>query len=180
MDVQFLNTKKLGAAQWAEMQWEALRNRRPGGATDAANNQWATDNYVAQVGGMAYNPFFLNGAANPKPIGTDGKLAPGTTLMWDTDWFDALSQSPPIRQETQFSLSGGTSGTRYHASLSYLDEDAITIESNFKRYSGRLSVESDINKWFNTSLSVGFTKTESNYPNQTGGRHSITLTCLQE
>jgi TonB-linked SusC/RagA family outer membrane protein len=159
--------KKLGAAQWAEMQWEALRNRRPGGSTVTANNQWATDNYVAQVGGMAYNPFFLNGAANPKPIGTDGKLVPGTTLMWDTDWFDALSQSP-IRQETQFSLSGGTSGTRYHASLSYLDEDAITIESNFKRYSGRLSVESDINKWFNTSLSVGFTKTESNYPNQSG------------
>ena len=49
--------KKLGAAQWAEMQWEALRNRRPGGSTVTANNQWATDNYVAQVGGMAYNPF---------------------------------------------------------------------------------------------------------------------------
>jgi TonB-linked SusC/RagA family outer membrane protein len=159
--------KKLGANQWAELQWEALRNRRPGGYADPASNQWATDNYVTQVGGMAYNPFFLNGVANPKPIGTDGKLVPGTVTMWDTDWFDALSQRP-IRQEIQFSLSGGSGGTRYHASLGYLDEDAITIESNFKRYSGRLSLDSDVAKWLNTGLSVGFTRTESNYPNQSG------------
>lgn len=40
------------------MQWEALRNRRTGGSTVPANNQWATDNYVTQMGGAAYKRFF--------------------------------------------------------------------------------------------------------------------------
>ena len=157
---------KLGAQQWAEIQWEALRNRRTTGTLEQ-KNQWATDNLISQIGGAAYNPFFINGAANPKPVGVDGKVVPGTNLMWDTDWFDALSQTP-IRQEMQVSVNGGAANSRYNMSLGYLDEDAITIESNFKRYTGRLSVESDINKWFTTSLSVGFSKTESNYPNQSG------------
>jgi TonB-linked SusC/RagA family outer membrane protein len=158
---------KLGAGQWSEIQWEALRNRRTGGSTVPANNQWATDNFIAQIGSPSYNPFFLNGAANPKPIGIDGKLVSGMETMWDTDWFDVLSQNP-VRQEMQISINGGSGNSRYNMSLGYLDEDAVTIESNFKRYNGRLSVETDVNKWFTTSLSVAFSKTASNYPNQSG------------
>lgn len=41
--------------------------------------------------------------------------------MWDTDWFDALSQTP-IRQEMQISVNGGSATSRYNMSLGYLDE----------------------------------------------------------
>lgn len=100
-----------------------------------------------------------------KPIGTDGKVLPGTTVMWDEDWYDAVTQTP-IRQEYQLSISGGANKVRYAASLGYLKDEGTTRESYFTRYNGRLSLEADITKWLSTGLSAAFSYSDQNYPPQ--------------
>lgn len=156
--------KKLHSANWMEMQWEAMRNGSMGSSNlgGLSPEQWATDNLIKNI---VYNPIFMNGKAVDKPIGTDGKVVPGSVVMWDEDWYDAITQSP-IRQEYQLSISGGGDKLRYAASLGYLSDEGTTRESNFTRYNGRLSIEADITSWFSTGLSAAFSYSEQNYPPQ--------------
>lgn len=158
--------KKVHAAEWMEYQWEALRNGRQGMDNGGKTpEQWATDNLYSQI---VYSPVFLNGKVAQQPVGTDGKLAPGAVVMWDTDWFDELTHTP-FRQEYQVSINGGSETTRYLASLGYLNDKAITIQSGFERYNARLNLESDIKKWLTVGLNAGFAYTSQNYPVQSGG-----------
>lgn len=156
--------KKLHSAQWMEMQWEAMRNGSIGSPNlgGLSPEQWATDNLIRNI---VYNPIFKDGRAVDKPIGTDGKVVQGSIVMWDEDWYDAVTQSP-IRQEYQLSISGGGDKLRYAASLGYLSDEGTTRESNFTRYNGRLSIETDITNWFSTGLSAAFSYSEQNYPPQ--------------
>ena len=41
-------------------------------------------------------------------------------------------------QSHNVSLTGGSEGVRYNASLSYYDQDGILLESNYKRIQGRM------------------------------------------
>lgn len=156
--------KKLHTVDWMQMQWEAMRNGSIGSSTlgGLSPEQWATDNLIKNI---VYNPIFQNGKAVDKPIGTDGKVLPGSTVMWDEDWYDAVTQTP-IRQEYQLSISGGANKVRYAASLGYLKDEGTTRESYFTRYNGRLSLEADISKWLSTGLSAAFSYSDQNYPPQ--------------
>ena len=156
--------KKLHTVDWMQMQWEAMRNGSIGSSTlgGLSPEQWATDNLIKNI---VYNPIYQNGKAVDKPIGTDGKVLPGTTVMWDEDWYDAVTQTP-IRQEYQLSISGGANKVRYAASLGYLKDEGTTRESYFTRYNGRLSLEADITKWLSTGLSAAFSYSDQNYPPQ--------------
>lgn len=152
--------KKLHTVDWMQMQWEAMRN----GSIGIENNpeQWATDNLIGKI---IYNPIFKDGRAIDKPIGIDGKVIPGSTVMWDEDWYDAIMQNP-IRQEYQLSISGGTEKLRYAASLGYLKDEGTTKESYFSRYNGRVSLEADVTSWFSTGLTASFSFSDQNYPPQ--------------
>lgn len=156
--------KKLHTVDWMQMQWEAMRNGSIGSSTlgGLSPEQWATDNLIKNI---VYNPIYQNGKAVDKPIGTDGKVLPGSTVMWDEDWYDAVTQTP-IRQEYQLSISGGANKVRYAASLGYLKDEGTTRESYFTRYNGRLSLEADISKWLSTGLSAAFSYSDQNYPPQ--------------
>lgn len=156
--------KKLHSAEWMEMQWEAMRNGSIGNSNlgGLSPEQWATNNLIKNI---VYNPIFKDGKAVNNPVGIDGKVIPGSTVMWDEDWYDAITQSP-IRQEYQLSISGGSEKLRYAASLGYLKDEGTTRESYFTRYNGRVSVEADITSWFSTGLSAAFSFSDQNYPPQ--------------
>jgi TonB-linked SusC/RagA family outer membrane protein len=53
------------------------------------------------------------------------------------DWQDMIFQTAPL-QNHNVSLTGGSQGIRYNASLSYYDQDGVVIKSNYKRWQGRM------------------------------------------
>ena len=55
-----------------------------------------------------------------------------------TDWQHEIFRSAPI-QNHQLSFSGGDEKSTYAASLNYLDQQGIIINSDLKRYSGRIN-----------------------------------------
>nr|WP_321358571.1 TonB-dependent receptor [uncultured Draconibacterium sp.] len=56
----------------------------------------------------------------------------------NTNWQDELTQTA-ITHDHNLTLSGGTSKLTYRASLGYLDQEGVVINTGIKRYSGRIS-----------------------------------------
>lgn len=53
------------------------------------------------------------------------------------DWQDKIFRNA-FQQNHNLSLTGGSEGVRYNASLSYYDQDGIVLNSNYNRLQGRL------------------------------------------
>jgi len=82
----------------------------------------------------------------------------------NTDWLSETFQTAPM-QKHHLSFSGGNEKTVYMLSGSYLTQDGIVggDKANYKRYTSRLNLKSDVKKW----LEVGgnFSYSHSNQEN---------------
>ncbi len=70
------------------------------------------------------------------------------------DWQDAALRTATT-QSHQLSISGGDEKTRYLLSGNFSDQDGILLNTNFKRYSGRLNFERDL--YSNLTVGVNLT-----------------------
>lgn len=85
------------------------------------NNEWAVNNN---------RPLIYDGINRPLPE----ELGEGT------DWQDVVFRTA-VTHNYNLSVSGGTENTQYNISGSYLDEDGIIIESNFKRAGLKINLD---------------------------------------
>lgn len=153
--------KKVSSEQWLELFWESLRNyRQDQGDTPEAAAAWASKNLVSRIG---INPF---GTAYAEPIGTDGKIVDGASLLWDDNWDDALQQNAHYA-DVNVRVSGGSEKSRYYLSLGYLDDQGAYIGSNFSRYTLRTNIESDIRPWLQVGLNLAGSYSDQDNPPQT-------------
>ncbi len=60
----------------------------------------------------------------------------------NTNWEDAVTRSAPTVNHN-LSFSGGSSDTRYRASLNYLNQQGVVLNNGFKRVQGRLNGNHD-------------------------------------
>lgn len=159
--------KQVSTQEYWELYWEACRNERMyiNGSTPEVAAQWATDNIV---GRLVVNPYGTN---NPKPVGTDGKLLPGLTPLWEDNWHD-LNEQDATRFEAILGISGGSKTSAYYASFGYLNDIGMAIGSDFKRYTGRLNLSSDLKKWLKFSGNIALTHSNQGYPTQEDTRTS--------
>ncbi len=65
----------------------------------------------------------------------------------DTDWQDAIYRPAPI-SNYQLSFMKGNEHTRFTITGNYFNQDGIIVNSNFKRFSTRFNLESNINDKF--------------------------------
>ncbi len=109
-------------------------------------------NEKEKAGGLATLPQF----ADPSVLG-DG-----------SDWQKALYQRS-LLQKDRFSLSGGNTKTQFYLSGEYFDQQGVTPGSGFKRYSVRLNVDNQTQKWLKIGAhtNVGYTREKMN--TTTGG-----------
>jgi len=78
-----------------------------------------------------------------------------------TDWQNAAFRTAPI-QNHQLAINGGTDKTKYSASISSLDQNGVVINTDFKRYTGRISLESRLSDNFNVGINFNQSYTTSN------------------
>lgn len=83
---------------------------------------------------------------------------PGRTLddyknYPSVDWQGKLFRTGAV-QIHNLSLSGGTAQTKYTASGSYFDQKGVVINSGYKRYQGRLSLDQQVSRKLKLSLNV--------------------------
>ncbi|MBK6937217.1 MAG: SusC/RagA family TonB-linked outer membrane protein [Chitinophagaceae bacterium] len=152
--------ERVDAYQYYPLMWEAMRNslQYTSGQTAAVASQNATNGIKTQLG---YNPF--GGVANNDIVRTDGKLNPSAQLMWadDVDWTKELIRTG-TRQDYAISYSGGTEKSDYFSSFGFTNEKGFIIRSDWRRFTGRLNVNTQALSWLKTGLNVSASINNSN------------------
>ena len=100
--------------------------------------------------------------------------APDSPLLNETassDFNEAIFQTA-VSQSHNLSFGGGSQGSQYRASLSYLDQEGIVISSGIERVTGRLNAETqflDNRLRFGLNLTSALTTDDFTPANATGG-----------
>lgn len=165
--------KTLNPTQFYELTWEALRNDALAiPALLTAYGVSSAEAFASKVvtARVIYNPFGI-----AEPVGTDGKVKADARLLWKDDWREAVLRTG-IRNDLTGSVSGGDpSGTRYFLSGGYTGDQGIIAQSGFKRYTGRLKLDSKATNWFTVGMNNNIAYSTQNYPNQGNGAASASL-----
>lgn len=66
------------------------------------------------------------------------------------DWMDLITQTA-LTQDYKLDISGGTEKVRYLVSGNVMDQEAVTIVSDYKRYGLRVNVDADVKPWLTVS-----------------------------
>lgn len=79
-----------------------------------------------------------------------------------TNWQKELFRTAPM-QNYQLSMTGGSEKTQYVVSGGYFDQDGIVVNTNFKRYSFRTNLNTELSKRFSigTNLMYAYTQGKS-------------------
>ena len=77
------------------------------------------------------------------------------------DWQDEIFRTA-MTQNHYASINGGTEETRYSASLSYLDQEGVIMNSDFERYQGRFSLDQKINNKFKINFNGNYSRAITN------------------
>ena len=72
----------------------------------------------------------------------------------DTDWYDETFKKNALETYHNLSINGGSEKTSCNACIGYTRRDGLIDVNKYDRFNGRISVDSDINKWLTAGLNV--------------------------
>ena len=113
----------------------------------------------------------------------DGQVDPATgeALMWNpiwtaaydgkrkyTDWQDQMTRSA-WRQNYNVSASGGNDKTQYNASVGFLRNDGLVVNTEYQRLNARANVNTEVNKFISFGADVSWTHTDNHGSNVSVG-----------
>ena len=148
---------RLGANDWMETGLQALAN---GLAYDNAVDNpfdYARQTFISQVARLN-----IYDAAPENVFDANGKIAAPILAGYasDRDWWDIVSQTG-YRQEYNVSVAGATDKFNAYASAGYLKTDGYLLQTDFERYSGRISLNAQPVNFFKIGLNIAAAQTES-------------------
>lgn len=165
--------ERVSALDYYPLMWESnyfsqVYAATPVAPATAAQN--ATNNLKTLVG---YN---ITTVPDNAIVGTDGKLNANAKILGDyagdLDW-----QSPIMRtghrSDYGLTFNGGSDKNDYYVSLGYLDEKGYVLKSDYRRFTGRMNVNTQPKKWVRTGLNLSGTMTNSNTAYTSGGTSYI-------
>lgn len=171
-------------AQYYEMYYGALKGYFMNSLGQSESVAHSNAN-TAMVGngsyGLGYNVYTV--PEGQFLIGTNGKLNPNATLgrianyggtdyfLTPDDWMDEAYKTS-LRQEYNLSINGGTDRSSFYASLSYLDNEGITANSDYQRFTGRLKADYQVKNWLKVGGNMSYTHFDANQLGEDGASNS--------
>jgi TonB-linked SusC/RagA family outer membrane protein len=159
--------------EYIELSWQAMHNRglaeglSPDEAKTYASDKLFSDDGIAPV----FNMWSLAGNDLIDPA--TGKVKSTATRKYTPeDWEDFAFQSSN-RQEVNLKMGGGDSKTNYYTSFGYLDDIGYSIQSDFKRLTGRLNLNHEVKTWLQTSMNINYANTKTNNQGQINDSRSV-------
>ena len=73
--------------------------------------------------------------------------------LYNTNWEKEVYK-PAFSTNQQLNFQGGNDKTLFGLSLGYLGQNGLMINSNFKRYSGRFTLDNNVNRWLKVGGSI--------------------------
>ncbi len=116
-----------------------------------------------------YNQAVDNGNADPTTY-ADNNVDTYAPKPWSgyTDWNDYLLRKHAYSQNYQASISGGDENSKFMASIGWMGQDGIAINSDFERYSGNLNYERKLSDKFEASANFKFSQITQNLNEERG------------
>ena len=148
----------LSPEDYVEVGWEGLENAF--GAEGASQRLFDGDQGVVPY----YNIWDTDGANLIDP--STGQFYPNVNRKFDPAVRRDVFFNPSNRTEGNVQLSGGENKTTYLTSFGFLDDKGYFLESNFRRYTGRLNVQHAVKPWLKGSMNLGYGNTKSNFSGQ--------------
>ncbi|SDD91889.1 TonB-linked outer membrane protein, SusC/RagA family [Pricia antarctica] len=137
---------------------------------------------IAYANAEKFDPAGWAGGAYTDPTlkRTDPRLfdAAGNPL-YDTDWQDEAIRAS-FSQNHQISFTGGTEKGNYGLFMGFRDEEGLIVESWLKRYSGRFTLDTDINDWLKVGGSLSYNDQNEKQIDQLGGGGITTMRQVYE
>ncbi|MCD8079780.1 MAG: TonB-dependent receptor, partial [Bacteroides sp.] len=122
-------------------------------------------------GGLGYNVYTI--PDGQMLIGSNGKLNPNATLgrlvsyggeeyyVIPDNW-QKVGTRTGLRQEYNFSISGGGDKSTFYASIGYLENEGITDASDMRRLSARLRADYQAKSWMKVGGNLSYAKFNHN------------------
>ena len=104
------------------------------------NEAFANGTKFDPQGGTWTPPVALNHASLPLLFDANDKP------LYNTNWEKEVYK-PSFSQTHQLNFQGGGEKSLYSLSMGYLDQNGLMINSWFKRYSAKLTLDNDVKKW---------------------------------
>jgi TonB-linked SusC/RagA family outer membrane protein len=106
------------------------------------------------------------------------EFADPSLLGEGTDWQDAIFRQG-FTMDHQLGISGGKDNTSYYFSAGYFDQQGILIGSDFKRYSTRFNLDSQVKSWLKAGASGNVTRSIQNVTLADAAESTIWWSALQ-
>ncbi|SEA35503.1 TonB-linked outer membrane protein, SusC/RagA family [Segatella bryantii] len=158
--------ERLGANQWMEASWKAMKNyvMDVAGYSEAQAAAYATNNLVGDfarknIYNEADNALFDE---NGKLIGT---LNPNYT---DLDWNDIVERTG-YRQEYTATASASSEKFNVYTSVGYLNEKGYIQNSAFERFTGRINARYDATSWLQVGLNLSGVSSNRDFNSNASG-----------
>lgn len=115
---------------------------------------------------VGYNPYNV---ASTSLIDASGNLNANAKLLYadDLDWEKAFMGTGK-KEDYSIIFNGGNDKSDYSGSMGYNNEEGFAVNSYFKRYVGRLGINTNPVNWFKTGLNIAGTYAQSNNAAESG------------
>ncbi|NBB28958.1 SusC/RagA family TonB-linked outer membrane protein [Cellulophaga sp. BC115SP] len=163
----------VSAQQYYPLMWEVYRNTLAYGSLKVPQDVASSiaSGLTTSYGGRTYTGIYnLLGNYNPfnvasnQIVDVNGQLNPNAQLLYpeDLNWANAMQQGGKSRKNYTINYDGGTSKSDYFVSLGYTKEQGYLLKSDFERFTGRVSVNTQATKWLKTGLNLNGTYSMAN------------------
>ncbi|MEZ7499186.1 TonB-dependent receptor [Flavobacterium sp. Arc3] len=153
--------KMVGSDRYMRLNWEAMKNTNQyingQNATTAGSN--ASSGLIPRLG---YNPYTV-----ATPVDANGNLVT-TNKKWDTNWADLMLNNSAVRTEHTLAISAGSEDTKYYFTTNYLSQEGNVTTSKFDRLNTRLSIDTKVNDWLKSGVTMFYSTSDQNFPSQSG------------
>ncbi len=102
-----------------------------------------------------------NALADVTGVQRRAEFATPALLGKGTDWQDEIFRNAAM-QNHQLGISGGKDGLDYYLSGGYLKQDGTILGSNYKRYTFRSNINSQVKPWLKVGLSLFGSRSNEN------------------
>jgi len=116
------------------------------------NQAYANGTKFDPLGGVWTPPVAMNHISLPRLFDANDKP------LYNTNW-EKETYKPAFSTSQYINIQGGGDKSLFSASLGYMDQNGLMIQSWYKRYSARLTMDNDVNKWLKVGGNLTLIKT---------------------
>ncbi|WP_132793378.1 SusC/RagA family TonB-linked outer membrane protein [Tenacibaculum skagerrakense] len=100
-------------------------------------------------------------------------VRPGVQRLFTPERYADLAFGEGIRTEANLRMGGGSAKSKYFVSMGYLNDSGYSLNSDFKRYTSRINLTSDVKDWLKLQSNIGYAFSQSTNNGQTNGSENI-------